>query len=123
MADIQIETIESISQDGEVTILAMPERAFSGFADFLRERGVAGLAIGFIFGGAAQTLVQALMKDMINPALGWFLGPVGDLTTYHVYGFQIGDFISVLINFIILCFVIYLIFRGLHLERLDKPKG
>jgi len=96
---------------------------WAGFLDFLRERGVAGFAIGFILGGASQTLVKALMDDIINPLVGAFLGPVGTLSAYAIGGFRIGDFVSNLINFLILCFVIYLIFRVLHLEKLDKPKG
>ena len=96
--------------------------AFGGFLDFMRERGVAGFAIGFILGGAAQTLVQALMNDIVNPLIGIFLGPVHNLAAYGIGGFRIGDFISVLINFVILCLVVYLIFKVLHLEKLDKPK-
>ena len=117
MDDIQVE-----NGARERTILAFPRRHFAGFTDFLRERGVAGFAIGFILGGAAQTLVKALMDDIVNPFIGLFLGPVNDLAAYTVDGFKIGDFISVLINFLILCLVIYLIFKGLHLEKLDKTK-
>lgn len=94
----------------------------SDFFDFIRERGVAGFAIGFILGGAAQKLVQALMDDLINPFIGLFLGRVQTLTAYTIGGFKIGDFISALINFLILCLVIYLIFKLLRLEKLDKPK-
>ena len=91
--------------------------------DFIRDRGVAGFAIGFILGGAAQKLVQALMDDIINPLLGIFLGRTQSLTEYTIGGFKIGDFISVLINFLILCLVVYMIFKLLRLEKLDKPKA
>lgn len=93
--------------------------AFSNFFGFIRERGVAGFAIGFILGGAAQKLVQALMDDLVNPLVGLFLGPVNNLAAWAVGSFKIGDFISVLINFIILCFVTYSIFKLLRLEKLD----
>ena len=98
-----------------------PSRTFSGFFDFVRERGVAGLAIGFILGGAAQKLVQALMDDIVNPVLG-LLGGFHSLSEYAVGSFKIGDFISVLINFLILCFVVYLMFKAFNLEKLDKPR-
>lgn len=91
--------------------------------DFMRERGVAGFAIGFILGGAAQKLIQALMDDIVNPFIGLSLGRVESLNEYTVGAFKIGDFISVLINFLILCLVVYLTFKVLRLERLDKPKG
>ena len=94
----------------------------SGFMDFIRERGVAGFAIGFILGGAAQKLVQALMDDLVNPLIGLSLGSVNNLAAYTVGGFKIGDFVSVLINFLILCIVVYLVFKVLQLEKLDKPK-
>jgi len=94
----------------------------SGFVDFIRDRGVAGFAIGFILGGAAQKLVQAFMDDIINPLLGSFLGPVKNLSEYAIGEFKIGDFILVLINFFILCLVVYVTFKILHLEKLDKPK-
>ena len=121
MADIQMEA-ES-KQRSESTILAGPQSAFRGFVDFLRERGVAGFAIGFIFGGAAQTFVKSLMDDIINPLIAIFLGPVGGSVSEYTIGvFRVGSFFSSLVNFLILCFVIYLIFKVLHLEKLDKPK-
>lgn len=99
------------------------KHVLGGFVDFVRDRGVAGLAIGFILGGAAQKLVTALMEDIINPFIGLFIGHVGDLSAYNVHSFKVGDFISVLINFLILCLVVYIIFKMLKLEKLDKPKA
>lgn len=117
------EVIQTEPKEGvQRTIWAAPESAFRGFFDFIRERGVAGFAIGFILGGAAQKLVQALMDDIVNPLLGSSLGPAKDLSLYTVGAFKIGDFISVLINFVILCLVVYIIFKLLRLEKLDKPK-
>jgi large conductance mechanosensitive channel len=101
----------------------MSNKHVSGFVDFIRERGVAGFAIGFIFGGAAQKMVQALMDDIVNPFVGLFLTRVNDLKDYQVGAFKVGDFVSVAINFLILCIVMYLLFRVLQLEKLDKPKG
>ena len=73
----------------------------TGFLGFIRERGVAGLAIGFILGGAAQNLVKALMDDLINPLLAYF-GGVKTIAEFSIGAFKVGDFISVLINFLIL---------------------
>lgn len=99
-----------------------PRRAVFGFFEFLRERGVAGFAIGFILGGAAQKLVQALVDDLVNPLVGLLFGGVSDLSQYSVGAFKVGDFLSMLINFVILCLVVYVIFKLLGLEKLDKPK-
>jgi large conductance mechanosensitive channel len=106
----------------ETAILAMPQSALAGFVGFLRERGVAAFAFGVIFGGAAQKLVQALMDDIINPALGLIIGRINSLSDYSIGAFKIGDFISVFVNFLILLLVIYILFKILQLERLDKPK-
>ena len=91
----------------------------------MRERGVAGFAIGFILGGAAQKLVQAFMDDIVDPLVGIFLGRAETLTEYEVNGFKVGDFISVLINFFILCVVVYVVFKLLHLvyEGYASAKG
>lgn len=94
----------------------------AGFVDFIRDRGVAGFAIGFILGGAAQKLIQALMDDIINPLIGLIL-KTETLTQYTIGNFKIGDFVSALINFFILAVVVYLTFKVLRLEALDKPKG
>ncbi len=91
--------------------------------DFIRDRGVAGFAIGFILGGAAQKLVQSLMDDIVNPFIGIAFGFTKGLTDYAIGSFKVGDFISALINFLVLCCVVYLIFKVLQLEKLDKPKG
>jgi len=42
------------------------------FVDFIRKQGVAGLAIGFILGGAVSKVVTALIEDIINPLVGLF---------------------------------------------------
>ena len=93
-----------------------------GFIDFIRDRGVAGFAIGFILGGAAQMLVQSLRDDIVNPLLGFFLGPAQTLSSYSIGTFKVGDFIAASIYFLILCLFVYLIFKLLQLERLDKPR-
>src|SRR3989344_5295405 len=93
----------------------------AGFIDFIRDRGVAGFAIGFILGGAAQKLVQALMDDIINPLVGIIFN-TENLTQYTIGAFKIGDFVSVLVNFFILCLVVYIAFKLLKLEKLDKLK-
>jgi large conductance mechanosensitive channel len=100
----------------------MTAEVVSGFFQFIRERGVAGFAIGFILGGAATKLVQSLMDDLVNPALAGVFGRTDDLKNFAINNFKIGDFVSNLINFLILCMVIYLIFKVLRLEKLDKPK-
>lgn len=97
-----------------------------GFLDFIREQGVIGLAVGFILGGAISTLVTALVKDIINPLLGIFLGSVKSLESavFKVGPAEIlwGNFLGVLINFLIIALVVYYGVKGLGLDKLDKKK-
>jgi large conductance mechanosensitive channel len=99
---------------------AAKRTAFQGFVDFVRERGVMGLAIGFVLGSSVQKVVTAFVVDIINPMIGVFMGKVDGLRTFTVGPFLLGDFISVSIDFAILVLIIYLVFKGLGLERLDK---
>jgi large conductance mechanosensitive channel len=112
---------DAIERPGRV-ILAAPKRAFGGFLDFVRERGVMGLAIGFVLGSAVQKVVTAFVNDIVNPFVGILLGRADGIKTFAIGNFLIGDFIAVLIDFLILAFIIYLVFRLLGLEKLDKPK-
>ena len=105
------------------TILMAPHRAFSGFIDFVRERGVMGLAIGFVLGSSVQKVVTAFVTDIVNPFVGIFLGRTDGLKNFALGQFMIGDFISTLIDFLILALIIYFVFKALQLEKLDKPKN
>ena len=97
-----------------------------GFLDFVREQGVVGLAVGFILGGAISKAVTALVTDVINPLLDLILGFAGGLKTasFGVGSVQIlyGDFISVIIDFIIIALVVYFGVKMLGLDKLDKKK-
>ncbi len=97
-----------------------------GFIEFIREQGVIGLAVGFILGGAISKLVASLVKDIINPFLGIVLGAVNNLNNvvFHLGKAEIliGNFVSALIDFIIIAFVIYFGVKKLGLDRLDKKK-
>lgn len=96
----------------------------AGFLDFIRTQGVVGLAVGFILGGAVSKVVSALVTDIINPILGIFLGAVDGLksATFSLGSAKIliGDFIGVLIDFLVIAAVVYYGVKGLGLDRLDK---
>ncbi len=96
------------------------------FIDFIRKQGVVGLAIGFLLGGAVSSLVTSLVEDLINPLLSLLLGPAQAFEDFvlPVAGVQvrIGSFIASLIDFLIIAFIVYFVFQGLSLEKLDKEK-
>jgi large conductance mechanosensitive channel len=98
----------------------------NGFFEFIREQGVVGLAIGFVLGGSVSKLVNSLVQDIINPLLGPILGAAGDLNeqVLRFGGVEVkwGSFANNLIDFMIMAAVIYFVFKGLGLEKVDKPK-
>jgi large conductance mechanosensitive channel len=97
----------------------------SGFADFVREQGVIGLAIGFILGGAVSKTVTSLVENIINPLIGAMLGKI-DLTQKafelgHTW-IRWGAFASAIVDFVIVAGVVYFGFNALGLKKLDKKK-
>ena len=94
----------------------------TGFIEFVRERGIVGLAIGFVLGSAVQKTVTAFVTDIVNPFITLLTGSTDNFTKFSVGPFAVGDFLSTLIDFLILAAVIYLVFKALGLHKLDKPK-
>ena len=105
-------------------------RQFTGFIDFLREQSVVGLAIGLVLGTQAKALVDQLMLSFINPLTGLLLPGEGTLKqktfTLHFSGksaaFGWGAFVNSLVTFVIVAAVVYYVFKGLGLDKLDKKK-
>jgi large conductance mechanosensitive channel len=94
------------------------------FKEFLAEYKVVGLAIAFIIGAAVNDLVKSLVTNIIMPLVqpllpagGWqmatlALGP-------FVFGW--GPFLSSLINFVILAFVVFMLAKTvLGEEKVSK---
>ncbi len=120
--EIKVVHILEPEKPGKRVILTTPQKAFAGFLEFIRERGVMGLAIGFVLGSAVQKVVTAFVNDIVNPFVGIALGRADGIKSFVVGPFFVGDFISVVIDFLILAAIIYFVFKGLRLDKLDKPK-
>ncbi len=97
-----------------------------GFMDFIRQQGVAGLAVGFILGGAVSKVVTSLVGDIINPIVGVILGAAGGLTTmsFNIGSSKVlfGSFINTTIDFIVIALVVYFGVKIIGIDKLDKPK-
>lgn len=93
-----------------------------GFVNFIREQGVVGLAIGFILGGAVSAVVKSLVTDIIEPAIGMFVGYSDGLKSLVFGPITYGNFITVLIDFLIVAAVVYFGFKALGVSKLDKEK-
>lgn len=92
-----------------------PKGLWAEFIEFIGKAGVLGLAIGFIMGLYVNKVVSALVSDIIMPIPGAFI-PGGDWrkTTVSVpvgsgINFAIGDFVGVIIDFVIVALVVFLI--------------
>lgn len=123
---------------------------WSEFRTFIARGNVIDLAVGVIIGAAFGTITKSLTDDIIMPVVGaifggldfssYFLrlGPVpagysGSLTNYAalkeagvpLLGF--GQFLTVVINFLILAFIIFLLVRFVNravaLVEHDKQTG
>ena len=105
-------------------IVSLPRSTWRGFMSFLREQGVAGLAIGFILGGAVSKVVGSLVNDLINPVLAIFIGAKDGLVkeSYILGGQKImwGSFVATTIDFLVVAFVVYFGIKIIGLNRLDK---
>lgn len=97
-----------------------------GFIEFIREKGVVGLAVGFILGGSVSKLVTSLVSDVVNPLIGLLLGFTKGLqsASFKVGSATIlwGHFISTLIDFVIVAFVVYFGVKIFRLDKLEKNK-
>ena len=86
----------------------------SEFKEFVMRGNVMDMAIGVIIGGAFANLVTALTTDFINPLINGIGGAeVGG--TIKIYGGQeilYGDFITSVINFLIMAFVLFLLLKA-----------
>lgn len=83
---------------------------FDEFKAFLLRGNVVDLAVAVVIGAAFGAVVAALVKDLITPLIA-AIGGQPDFSkisfTIHNSTFFIGDFINVVISFIILAAVIF----------------
>ena len=92
-----------------------PKGLWAEFMDFIGKAGVLGLAVGFIMGTYIGKVVSALVQDIIMPIPGALI-PGGDwrkaIFTLQIgqgMTFAIGDFVGVIVDFLIVACVVFLI--------------
>jgi len=81
-----------------------------GFRDFILRGNVIDLAVAVVIGAAFNSIVSALVKDLITPLIGAIGGePDFSNIVFKINGskFLIGDFLNSLISFLIISSVIY----------------
>ena len=95
------------------------------FKTFVLRGNVMDMAIGVIIGGAFASIVTALTDDFINPLINGIGGAeVGG--TFKIYGGQVikyGDFITAVINFLIMALVLFVLLKAVNkLMSVGKKK-
>ena len=97
------------------------------FKAFALKGNVMDLAVGVIIGGAFQAIVTSLVGDIITPIIGIFASTDFSNLIATVNGSEIkyGAFITAIINFIIMAFIIFCIVKGLNklAERKKKEEA
>ena len=95
------------------------KKFFEEFKAFALKGNMMDMAIGVIIGGAFSTLVTSLTDNLISPILG-ILGKVNfDAMMWDVFGdgklvFKYGAFITAVINFLIMAFVLFCLLKGMN---------
>ncbi len=89
---------------------------FAEFKEFVMRGNVMDMAIGVIIGTAFASIVTALTDDFINPLINGLGGAeVGG--TLKIYGGQVikyGDFITAVINFLIMALVLFIMLKAVN---------
>jgi len=87
------------------------------FKEFALKGNVLDLAIGVIIGGAFQGIVTALTDSFINPLIHCIGGAdiQGKVELFGTGNYlDYGSFITAVINFVIMAFVIFLLVKGIN---------
>lgn len=86
------------------------------FKAFALRGNVMDMAIGVIIGGAFTSIVTSLTENIINPILGLFGGT--DLSGFvlNIGGVELryGAFITSIINFLIMAFVLFCLLKAVN---------
>ena len=88
-----------------------PKGLWNEFKDFLSKYKIFGLAVAFIIGLYLGILIQALVKDLLLPAIGLAIPGMDNLATLVVGVFAIGDFLVALITFIIVALMVFVMVK------------
>jgi large conductance mechanosensitive channel len=109
------------------------------FRDFAMKGNVVDLAIGVIIGAAFSKIVNSLVEDVIMPVIGAITGgldfsnyflPLSKAVTANSLAdarrqgavFAWGDFLTVVVNFAIVAFVLFLLVRLINMLRHKQEK-
>ncbi len=115
----------------------------SEFREFAVKGNVVDLAVGVIIGGAFGKIVDSVVKDLIMPLVGKVVGGLDFSNYFVVLGnvpadfkgpqtyealtkagvplFAYGSFLTVLLNFVILAFIIFMMVKQINRLKRSEP--
>lgn len=113
-----------------------------GFREFVMRGNVVDLAVAVIIGAAFTGIVTSLTDDVLMPVIGWIMGDL-DFSSYFILlgtppagvdaanyaalkaagvpmiGY--GQFVTAIVNFLIVALIIYMMIRALKKAMREKP--
>ena len=110
------------------------------FKEFIARGNVMDLAVGVIIGAAFSKIVTSVVEDLVMPIVGALTGGGFDFSNYFLpltanvtatslaaarqqgAVFAYGNFITVLINFLILAWIIFLMIKAVNRMRASIEK-
>lgn len=113
---------------------------FSEFRSFIAKGNVVDLAVGIIIGGAFTGIVNSLVNDVVMPVVSVVVGGI-DFSNYFFplnsavtattleaakeqgAVFAYGKFLTVIINFMILAWIIFMMVKGVNKMRAAEEKA
>ena len=95
---------------------------FEEFKAFALRGNVMDMAIGVIIGGAFQAIIKSFIDNIINPLVGVLFQVDFSSVVIHLgaVNLMIGAFISSVINFFLLAFVLFIMVKAIN--KLKKPE-
>ncbi len=96
------------------------------FKEFAMRGSVIDLAVGVVIGAAFGTIVTSLVKDIIMPPIGILTGKVDFAEKRYIIisadplhkvtevAIRYGNFITVVFQFVIVAFCIFLVIKGIN---------
>lgn len=99
-----------------------PIKFIKEFKDFIAKGNALDLAVGVIIGGAFSAIVTALIDNIINPIIACIGGTEIGFAFEIIKGNEatkvdLGSFISAILNFLIIAFVVFCIMKSANKAR------
>ena len=108
------------------------------FKEFAVRGNVIDLAVAVIIGAAFNKIIDSVIKDLIMPLIAAIIGTPDFSQAYIAFGdvpdgtplakaqeiapvFAYGNFLTVLVNFILLAFIVFLMVRFINSMRRKEP--